>query len=400
MNRHSLIDQTAVDPRYSLASSTLEAILKHDVPSGSTLNALFGNLAPAIGSLLEKYLKGRPDQKLRVRRHHKDPSVITQARIRLENNLDYANLQSLILSDELPQLRDIEPIYGDYSQTVQNVLSIYRKFRLKRICGIPAAAHPSRVGGLVSTLGFDTAGSFKYSTIAFLHDCIEDLIPFEKQRTADHYGLRGLQQFIDDNVPTDLQSSVALLTNHYALILNYLNYLLKLSDTPATKSNLLRSIDSLRSWEWSLNGTVKHLSTLLSATEIDEPALPNAKWQCYKDLYIREMADNALVLSDFRTFEIKAIDLCDNAHGGAALSLSDKQKNIIKLGIWATQGYRLHTNWAPTNNFIQELFEDALVYSEQLVIKDFLEPASKLDFFASALLKIEELKSIFYVEEG
>ncbi|MBP9192812.1 MAG: hypothetical protein KBF96_09695 [Ignavibacteria bacterium] len=50
------------------------------------------------------------------------------------------------------------------------------------------------------------------------------------------------------------------------------------------------------------------------------------------------------------------------------------------------------------NNFIQDHLEDALVYSENLIIKDFLVPVSKQDYFVSGLYKIEKLRSIFYTD--
>lgn len=387
------------DPRYHTAADLLSTILHREKPDPGLLRRHFGNLAPSVASRLEAHFAAFPMRKARVREHHRDPSVITRARRALEENPAYARLQSAVLADEVPPIDDITPLYGGYASTVRDILALYNKSGLKRTCGLPAAAHPSRVGALVSTLGFDSPGSSMYCTIAFLHDCLEDLILVEHRRSTDHHGLRGLEAFVDDHIPPELQPNVRLLTNRYSLILNYLGYLLTLSDTPSTRANLLKAMEGLSTWEWSLQDTVRKLSALLNRSDLEEPALVNAKWQCYRDLYIREMADDALSLSDFRTFEIKAIDLCDNAHGSAALSEPDKIKNILKLGIWATQGYRMHTSWTPTNNFIQELLEYALVYAEGLVLKDFLEPASKLDFFVSGLLKLEHLRSIFYLEE-
>jgi len=390
------IEELKSNPNYIPASEILGSILKREIPDKKVLTSIYGDLTPVIIYHLEKHFDAFPMKKINIREHTDCPSVITEARIKLEQNSEYANLHSLILNCKLPEILDLSPIYGEYSESVRSILELYNKHGLKRKCGTPAAAHLSRVGGLVYTLGFDDPGSAKFCTVAFLHDCIEDLITYEKSLPADHYGLKGLESFINEFIPKELQPHIRLLTNQYSLILNYLNYLLTLSDTKASKKNFLNSIAGLGAWEWSLNSDVKKLTALLNSNDLEDPALENAIWQCYKDLYIKEMADDALAVSDFRTFEIKAIDLSDNVHSSAALSMKEKLKNIIKLGIWASQGFRLHTSWDPTNNFVQELFEDALVYSENLVIKDFLQPVSKQDLFVSALLKIEELKSIFY----
>ncbi len=385
------------DPNYYSALKILNSIVNREIPPNNVLTDIYGNLTPLIISHLEKYFEDFPVECIKVRQHYECTSVISEARLLLEQNLNFARLHSKILNNQIPEIDEISPVYGEYSGTVQKILELYRKNKLKRRCGVPAAAHPSRVGGMVYTLRFDSDGSSKFCTAAFLHDCIEDLIKF-KARASDHYGLRGLESFINVYIPEELQPNIKLLTNHYSLILNYLKYLLTLTDTHVNTKNLLKEMDNLRLWEWSLSENVKKLSDLLTRRISETPALSDPKWESYKELYIKEMADNALTMSDFRTFEIKAIDLADNSHSNAALSMSEKLKNIQKLGIWASQGYRLQTGWKPTNNFIQEVFEDALVYSENIVIKDFLEPVSKQDFFASALYKIEELKSIFYIE--
>lgn len=394
------IEELKLHPNYLSASEILNSILRSEIPDKKDLNKVFGNLATHITYNLEKHFEAFPVKTENIRKHTAGPSVIAEARARLAMNEEYAALHSKILTNEIPGIDDIYPIYGEYSDTVQTITALYKTYRLKRKCEIPAAAHPSRVGGLVHTLGFDIPGSHKFCTIAFLHDCIEDLIRFEKRAHFDHYGLKGLGMFINDYIPEELQPNVRILTNHYSLILNYLNYLLTISDTQVNRKNLLKNLENLSSMDWSLNEKVIKLHTLLDENDLTEPVLVNAKWLCYKDLYISEMADDALAMSDFRTFEIKAIDLTDNAHGSGALSMTDRLRNIIKLGIWASQGYRLHTSWSPTNNFIEELFEYALNYSEHIVIKDFLQPGLKQDLFASALFKIEELKSVFYTDRS
>ena len=392
------IEELIVNPNYHFALEILNSILRHEIPNEDDLRIVFGKPASHIIYHLERYYETTTLGNKKIREHTTGPSVIAEARMNLEESPEYGALHSKLIANEIPHIDEIFPIYGNYSDTIQTIIALYKTYRLKRKCEIPAVAHPSRVGGLVRILGFDDPDSYKFCTVAFLHDCVEDLIRFEQSAHFDHYGLKRLGAFMNDYVPPELQPNIKLLTNHYSLILNYLNYLLTISDTQVSRKNLLKNLENLSSLDWSLNENVKKLHALLDANDLAEPALENAKWLCYKELYIKEMADNALAMSDFRTFEIKAIDLTDNSQSSAALSLTEKLRNIIKLGIWANEGYRLHTNWSPTNNFIQELFEDALVYSENIVLNDFLQPDSKQDKFVSALYKIEQLKSIFYTD--
>ncbi len=392
------LEEIKLHPDYLFASMLLDSILRREIPDEQLLKGLFGGVTPLIIDSLKKHYEAFPMNPKKIRRHTADSSVIADARAKLEDDPEYTALHSMLVNNEIPDIDLILPIYGKYSYTIQTLIALYKTYGLKRRCEIPAVAHCSRVAGLVRILGFDDPGSHKFCTVAFLHDCIEDLVGFEKSTRSDHYGLKGLEVFMNDYVPEELQPNVRLLTNHYSLILNYLNYLLTISGTQVNRNNLLKNLEGLSTFDWSLNESVKKLFVLLDANELPEPELENAKWMCYKELYISEMAENALAMSDFRTFEIKAIDLTDNAQTSAALSLTEKLRNIIKLGIWASQGYRLHTNWTPTNNFIQELYEDALRYAEHIVISDLLQPGSKQDRFASSLYKIEQLKSIFYTD--
>lgn len=386
------------DPNYDLALEVLSSVLYHEFPDEDVLKEIYGKLTPVIIYQIERYFENFPMENLNIRQHYEYTSVISKARLKLEENTEFARLHSKILNNQIPDIDEVYPIYGKYSEDVIKILQLYKKENIKRRCGIPAAAHSSRVGAIVFILNFDDVGHSEFCTSAFMHDSIEDLIKSQK-KPSDHYGIMGIENFINDYIPEKLQPNIRLLTNHYSMILNYLQYLLRMADKHLKVGNLLLELDSLSSQEWALQNQSIKLHNLLKTMEPFDPSFDEFKWESYKALYIKELADNAKNMTDFRTFEIKSIDLTDNAHSSAALSMSEKLKNIQKLSIWASHGYELRTNWLPTNNFIQEVFEDALVYAENFVIKDFLEPVSKQDFFASALYKIQELKSVFYVKK-
>jgi hypothetical protein len=101
---------------------------------------------------------------------------------------------------------------------------------------------------------------------------------------------------------------------------------------------------------------------------------------------------------DYRTFEIKAIDLSDNGHGRDALAMSSRIKNLIKHQIYANYGVRLKSTWHGINNRVAELQEDALVHAEHLIISDLLQKQSYMDFAVSTMLKLLTLKSIFFTD--
>jgi hypothetical protein len=99
---------------------------------------------------------------------------------------------------------------------------------------------------------------------------------------------------------------------------------------------------------------------------------------------------------DYRLFEIKGIDLSDNAHGKGSLSIDARIRNINKNILWAVIGERFNSTWKPFNDHLAEIREDALQSAQYIILNDLLQPHSSLDFMMSALLKIEKLKEVFY----
>ena len=135
---------------------------------------------------------------------------------------------------------------------------------------------------------------------------------------------------------------------------------------------------------------------ILEGASLDDDVYAQAKWICYSELYIREMAIYTHSRGDYRTFEIKAIDLSDNGHGREALALDSRIKNLLKQQIYATYASQLKSTWHGINNRVAELQDDALVHAEHLIILDFLQQQSYLDFAMSTLLKIISLRPILF----
>jgi hypothetical protein len=246
----------------------------------------------------------------------------------------------------------------------------------------------------------DTEGAFMYSAIAATHDTIEDLLLIASDPHGHHFGLERYPEFLEYIAPQEIHGSLILLTNHYDLILASIERQLRFSDQLMTRQSLMTELETLAGVGLpSIAPYATRMYNLLRERDIGQNTYETSKWLCYRELYIRLMAEQAREADDFRTFEIKGLDLSDNAHGRDALALTGREKNIIKMDIWARAGYSLHSAWAPLNDHIMEVEEDALVHAEHLIVKDFLEPVSSQDFVSSALLKIKELEFVFYLGE-
>ncbi|MBX2992994.1 MAG: hypothetical protein KF749_17725 [Bacteroidetes bacterium] len=402
MRYNAGISRLQKDPRYHDAKDALWSILHHRVPSDATLARVFGtDKSRFVRLLVGDFISKNPHTGKKPRTHdNAAPTEIGDKRSDLEKKESYQRSQLRLLQWQVPDLTDLTDLYGIYAPAVQKVLQLFLDSGLKRKCGISTAAHLNRVGALTGAMGIDDDTTRRYSAIGALHDCIEDLLNRVRNAKGKVYGLSGYDKFLDAHIPTELQTSVVQLTNHYDLILEHIHTDLTRNERLFTQKTVLPFLEKMmRRGLPELVSYVSRMHDVLSKVDPDRSFAESAKWVLYKELYIHDMAQTTHQMSNYRTYEIKAIDLSDNAHGRDALAMAGRIKNLIKMDMWAREGYALKSSWRPLNNHIAELEEDALVHAEHLLIRDFLEGASTLDFVSSALIKINDLSPVFYVDD-
>jgi hypothetical protein len=389
------------DPDYQISKEILQSILVQEVPEEKILEKLYDkNRARIIMDDLKLFYELNPSLKRVTRKHiFNSPTEISRKRSEVEQNEYFLSIQSNLLFDHVPEVNLLREIYGEYAEDIQLVFQLYLESGLRRKCGLTAACHLNRVGAVIFALRLDEYHFHKYITIAAMHDVIEDLFFQVKDNNGGLYNLERYDEFVERFIPHELVGSVKLLTNHFHLIIYHCVERLKAQDKSITKENLLIELEKLSHIKC---GEIKkyneEIYCMLKGEELNEDIVDVAKWLCYKNLYIVEMARLSHEQKNYRPFEIKAVDLSDNGHGRDALPMSSRIKNLIKQEIWAREGFALKSTWLPLNNRVMEIQEDALVHAENMIIKDLLEPQSCQDFLVSALLKIKELQTIFYLD--
>lgn len=389
------------DPQYATASRMLDQILDCEVPDASLLADLYGvQQAQAMAAVIARFLEehagefGTPR-----RRQHNASTEISDARSTVEQSRDFQVLQHRLLFRELPEVDDLFPFYGRYAGQVREILRLFFDHNLKRKCGITSAAHLNRVGVVVGAMGMDDADERMYSTVGFMHDALEDLLDVARDAHGELYGTRHYQLFLDRYVAPELHGHLLRITNFYDLLLAEVLDRLKAEGQYMNRENLLWQLEDLYLHEpVEIHPYLEKMHYVLEDRELNGDVLGQAKWICYSELYIREMAVYTHSRGDYRTFEIKGIDLSDNGHGRDALAMSSRVKNLIKHQIYANYGTRLQSTWHGVNNRVAELQEDALVHAGHLVIADLLQQQSSMDFAVSTLLKLLSLKSIFFTD--
>ena len=403
MRFNSNISRLTDDGRYSAAQETLWTILHARTPDLEQLRTLYGrDLAPAISTLIDHFLESHPEMFGTVRDHNPSASTaISDARTRVEASDDYTKVQSSLLFGLVPDRTDIDYFYGKFGGCVWDILSLFMAHRLKRKCGISSTAHLNRVGAVVREMRMEPEGESLYATVGAMHDALEDLLEVTTDERGHVYGVARYHEFLDRYFPLSLHEHLKLITNFYDLLLKDIQRMLQREDRYLSKSNLMETLETLySSSNIELHPYLEKMHYVLEGADLGSEVHAAAKWLCYKELYISEMAIYTHGAGDYRTFEIKAIDLSDNGHGRDALALSSRIKNLIKQQVYATYGHRLESTWHALNDRVEELQEDALVHAEHIIIRDLLERQSIQDFVISALLKIRSLQPVFFSDRN
>ncbi len=401
MRVSSAIAQMKMNPHYDAAAGILREIVRHEVPDLQMLVTLYGiqqarSMQSVFGGFLEQHTGdfGTP------RTHqHNAPTEISDARSHVEESADFQLLQEQLLFGRLPDIEQLALFYGKYAGEVRDIMDLFFRYKLERKCGITSAAHLHRVGAVVGMMSMDQQGEHLYSTVGFMHDALEDLLDHARDERGQVYGVRGYQSFLDRYVAPELHAHLKLVTNVYDLLLAEVQDRMKNEGRYMSKENLLWAFEDMYTHEpVEIHPYIEKMHYALGDAVLEGDVYGQAKWKCYSELYIREMAIYTHSREDYRTFEIKAIDLSDNGHGRDALSMSSRMKNLIKHQIYAHYGTRLKSTWHGINNRVAELQEDALVHAEHIIIGDLLQQQSYMDFAVSTMLKLIGMKSIFFTD--
>lgn len=401
MRVSSAIAQMMTNPRYEAAAGMLHSIVRHEVPDYQILVALYGvQQARGMHSVIGAFLEAHAQDFGTPRAHqYNAPTEISDARSRAEESADFQFLQEQLLFGVLPATEQLARFYGKYADQVREIMDLFFRYSLKRKCGIPSAAHLHRVGAVVGQLSMDKPGEYLYSTVGFMHDALEDLLDHVRDEHGQVYGVRGYQMFLDRYLAPELHAHLKLVTNFYDLLLAEVQNRMKNEGRYMNRENLLWALEDMYTHEpVEIHPYIEKMHYALGGAVLEGDVYGQAKWRCYSELYIREMAIYTHSREDYRTFEIKAIDLSDNGHGRDALAMTSRMKNLIKHQIYAHYGARLMSTWHGINNRVAELQEDALVHAEHIIISDLLQQQSYMDFAVSTMLKLIALKSIFFTD--
>ncbi|GIU68851.1 MAG: hypothetical protein KatS3mg002_0087 [Candidatus Woesearchaeota archaeon] len=389
-------------PRYKYAKTVFDSLLKGKMPEDAILKKLYKNSYKKIIELSTSFLS---EEHGTLRTHDFEaPTLISDARIAVAKNKYYQEIHNTLLNFKIPDISLLKKFFGKYSESVQLSYKLFIQQKKLRKSGISMTCHHNRVAFTVYELNKKHPLIEWYASIAALHDFIEDLMYNLKDEDGNRYTIENYQEFLDKLISKDLQEPVKLLTNHYDMILKYVDYHLERRGKRFNKENVLEFLKLLDYQAYNeLRDFIIKIVKIIESTPYEEVSskdyLEYIKWKCYTELYIPEIVNtsyNSNMDNSHLILLIKIVDLSDNNHGLDSMDQESKIKNIRKSVITSDLIAKLDKDKL-LENYIREIREDALVKAEHLVIKDFMHIESCQDFFVDGLLKVRKMKDVFFL---
>ncbi|HIH32303.1 TPA: hypothetical protein HA235_06370 [Candidatus Woesearchaeota archaeon] len=382
------------NPRYKLARLVFNDLISGNAPDEKVLKKLYKNSYKSMLSLSKDFkITGE------LRKHVNAPSLITDARLATVKDNNYRKIHHELLKFQIPEIKHLKKFFGEYSKTVQTSYKLFIEAKKTRKSGISMTCHHNRVACTFYELIKDNPEVNHYASIAALHDFVEDLMYSLKDEEGNRYTIENYEAFLNKFIPKDLQEPIQLLTNHYDMILKYVDYHLDRQGKRFNKENLLEFLGHMKPDTMAQLGSfVRKIMLVVRGSEYTETSskdyLEEMKWKCYTELYIPELVKISYKDKEHLLLLVKLVDLSDNNNALEGMDLPSKIKNIRKSIITCDLISKLDKAKL-LEDYVLELSEDALVKAEFLVIKDLMMQESVLDFYVDALVKIEKMKDVF-----
>jgi hypothetical protein len=415
--------------RYPAARQLLDDILHKRQPNFGLLTSLYGEaVARGMAKSIATFYSNPNFVPGKLREHDTNaPTLLSDSRQYVDNDFDFIQMETYLA----PQINRIESIdslideirseiginihnkFGPYTDYVIKETALAIHHQLKRKCKISTVCHWMGTAGLMHFLQVNKhipehPIPYFRVMVTFSHDFKEDLPRKVLHKDGSPYGLYRTEEFGHDHLPPekDLIRDDNILTNLYTEVPKYAYELIKSQGSAFTQDKFRKFLTDYMNTEkdihspmYKIHGNLsKFMSTknygLMSGKEL----LDAISWDTY-EFYVNRIWSKSIKFRDDTPIIAKFCDQSYNFMGKEVLSDPDLTRNLQKLWLWASEVYSSAINLPHTNDFVRELLEDALCYSEHYIIKDFMKSEANILFNNSKFMKILDLSPIFYIDK-
>jgi hypothetical protein len=414
------------DSRYVAASKVYRSIVELSPPDMELLHFLYTTNANDMREHINSFISSVNFNSKNLRSHNPQaPTILSDMRVLIDNDPDFKALDKYFTpkincSESIDSLvNDIESNvgvnirnkFGQYSQYIVKAAALAMHHQLTRKCGISILGHWVGTAGIIYFLQEKghipkNHNEFFRVAVAFLHDFKEDLSGIViNSSTGKPYGLYNTEGLGNDFLPQDntLTKSVNTLTNLYSEIAKYAYTVVDKQGKAFTKSVFNEFLIAYMKEDPNKDSPMykihKNLHQLINSKNYGnltgEKLLNAITWDSY-DYYVNSIWRKSIKSKDDTPIIVKFGDQSYNFMGKETLGDKDIEQNLLKLWMWASSVYASAINLPHTNNFVEELLEDALCYTEHYITKDFMKTEASIPFYTAGFMKIKKLAPIIY----
>ncbi len=421
------------EERLDLVEPVLDVLLTKSIDDENSLHKnlvkLHGRrMANDLFDLVKDYVVDDSFQPGELRSHDVTaPSKIRDSKEKLSKNEHYKEAHKALLQGKIPGEQEMLALYGHHAESAKKSDELLLSSGRFRKCWTPIATHPNRVSAMVGELGFDDKvydhDPFHFRFLAKIHDTPEEVIGTVRDEKGRLYGLDRFNDLLDDlGVAQEIRDHLVDITNTSDLIFRAMlsgeyNFSIAKHRSKITRDDVYNSLEILS----GLNYDFFSDHALKIRFFLEDKDLPQgkvwetAKWLSYFGVYMDGLVDNALYdklktksfnesrssvsasnLSDFRTVEVKQVDVRENNLNKAALNIEDHIKNLIKEEYAGRKPLSLNSGWKPLIDNSRELIQGSYSDGLQLAKITLATKNDALDHFSVGLKYIKALQSVFY----
>ncbi|HYD03323.1 MAG TPA: hypothetical protein VEC16_03415 [Alphaproteobacteria bacterium] len=379
------------DPSYPYALDMVRSILLKD-PDVKSMNYLFGTtITKNLLNILDSfYTLDFFDGKLREH-NPKAPRIISDARDEINKDSSYIEIQSKLSMGRVPDLMQLEQIYGDSSKDIHRIYTIEITEGSVRKEKIPSPTHLNRVAATSQIVaekeGLGHEEGINTAVVGALHDTIEDRC----QKISEY------DSFLEREIPEKFRNDVLAITNDYSLIANAAKSYFKKEKLPAIMDELLHFIEK----QYNLNPNSRLAEKMLNFANflrINENKLA-LSISIFDDLdealYILYGMDSFKKLNNKRPKRVKFVDSADNGITIDNLGLTERIRNTNKRQYLCNIG-KLYVTTPYLKKYKDEHQEDTHCDAEDIVASRFVRSQHQVDNFVSGLNSITALNPVFF----
>lgn len=399
--------------REELAEELLNTLIDLKMPDEDTIKKLYQqHELETIQRTLQRYLDEAPKLFLNpqpkiIQTIDIQTTELAQKKQEISTKKEIANLKTKMMNWEIPNPKELEFLFKQYSPYAHQHLSLFNTLKKERSCELPYSLHLMRSAIMSEALNYDERSNKPpkfFNLLWAMHDSREDLFRLLKTQRGKNYKLQDMNKFMNKYFPEEHHEYIRIISNDSDAILKYLKLdkQINITDTKTLKQHLQRLRTRIR--EETIKKTIEQMLHTMPKEEPDtKDFYETIKKQFYQTVFLEHLAQTTIETQELVTYEGKGtIDLLDNFIARHSRDLRDRRVSIKKMLSWHQKVPEILQNFNKDEyshtleNRAEQILKFANHGTKELAIFYLTRPLEQQDHLNSTITTLLDLASAIY----